>query len=133
MLEDLRGTMRRVSIVAVLGLLLASAPGCSEAQCFIPPCVAPRPAITLNVRDAVDGGPVQDPVANGFPCGSSGECIPKQRDGGTVGVGTSPIDVTAAGYGHAQVVVTVPASTHGPCSCEPEYVPQTEDVALAPQ
>lgn len=107
-------------------------PGCSGEQCLSVPCATPKPAITLNVRDAVDGGPVQNPVANGFPCGSSGECIPRQLDGGTIGAGSSSIDVTAAGYGHTEVVVTVPASTHGPCSCAPDYVPQTEDVALSP-
>ncbi|HET6982290.1 MAG TPA: hypothetical protein VFI53_09120 [Myxococcaceae bacterium] len=123
--------MRRVSIAAVLGLLLASATSCSEEQCLLVPCVGPRPAITLNVRDAVDGGLVPIAMANGFPCGRS-TCIPMQADGGTIGVGTSSVDLTAPGYAHVQVVVNVPAATPAPCSCEPEYVPQTEDVPLQP-
>ena len=127
--------MRRVSIAAVLGMLLASTAGCSD-QCLAPPssppCGGPTPALLLHVHDAVDGGPVADPVANGFSCGSSEICIPRQLDGGTIGAGTSSVDVTAPGYGHAQVVVTVPAATPTPCSCGLEYVPQTEDVPLQP-
>lgn len=124
--------MRHVWIPAALGLLLvASHAGCSD-ECIRAPCLAPKPAITLNVRDAVDGGPVSNPVANGIPCGSFGACIPIQADGGTIHAGTSSIDVTAAGYGHLQVVVTVPAATPAPCSCELDYVPQTENVVLTP-
>ena len=88
--------------------------------------------MTLNVRDAVDAGPVANPVANGLPCGSSGVCSPLKADGGIIGTGTSTIDVTAAGYGHVQLDVTVPAATPDPCSCQPEYAPQTRDVSLPP-
>ena len=81
--------------------------------------------------DAADGGPVADPVANGLPCRRwAGDlCVPSKADGGTIGTGTS-FDVTASGYSHVEVVVTVPASTPEPCSCEPDYVPQTGDVPL---
>jgi hypothetical protein len=89
--------------------------------------------VTLNVRDAVDRGPVADPVANGIPCGVAGVCFPRPADAGLIGTGTSAIDVTAAaGYGHAQLDVTVPAATPDPCSCQPDYVPQTRDVSLPP-
>jgi hypothetical protein len=135
MLLDRRGTMRRFSIATVLALL-ASTSGCSEEPCLqppsSPPCAGPTPAIFLHVHDAVDGGPVANPVANGFSCGSSELCIPRQPDGGTIGAGTTSIDVTAAGYGHAHVVVTVPAATPTPCSCGLDYVPQTENVVLTP-
>jgi hypothetical protein len=105
---------------------------CSEAStCLRLPCPY-EPAVTLQVRDAVDGGPVSNPVANGIPCGSSGSCIPRQADGGVIGAGTSSIDVTAAGYGHVQLDVNVPAAAEDPCSCQPEYVPQTRDVLLPP-
>ena len=123
--------MGRASIAAVLGLLLAGTAGCSD-ECIRQACAIPEPAVTLNVRDAVDGGPVANPVANGFPCGSSGTCVPLQPDGGTPQAGTTSFDVTAAGYDHVQVVVTVPAATPPECSCAPDYVPQTRDVALTP-
>ena len=58
--------------------------------------------------------------------------LPHETDGGIVGTGTSAIDVTAAGYGHAQLDVTVPAATPDPCSCQPDYVPRTRDVSLTP-
>jgi hypothetical protein len=117
-------------VVTLVGAALASA-GCSEAQCQALPCPH-QPAVILNVTDAVDGGPVANPVANGFPCGSSGVCIPVKVDGGITGVGTSTFDVTAAGYGHSQLDVTVPAATQDPCSCEPGYLTQTRTVALPP-
>jgi hypothetical protein len=104
--------------------------GCSEhEECFALPCPF-LPAVSLTVVDAADGGPVANPVANGLPCGTSGVCIPMRADGGTIGAGTSSIDVTAAGYGHIELGVTVPAAAPDPCSCRPEYVPQTRDVAL---
>ena len=82
--------------------------------------------------DGADAGPVPGPVANGLPCNRwAGDlCVPVRADGGTIGTGTSSIDVTAAGYPHVEVVVTVPASTPEPCSCQPDYLRQTRDVAL---
>jgi hypothetical protein len=113
-------------------LALAVAAGaCSEQQCQALPCPFEF-AVTLHVHDAVDGGPVVDPVANGFPCGSGGVCFPQTADGGTIGAGTSSIDVTAPGHDHVQLDVTVPSATPDPCSCQPDYVPQTRDVYLTP-
>jgi len=105
--------------------------GCSEKECGTLPCPF-QPAVTLNVVDAVDGGPVSNPVANGIPCGSSGVCIPREADGGGIRAGTSSIDVTADDHGHVQLDVTVPSVMKDPCSCAPDYVPQTRDVALPP-
>jgi hypothetical protein len=118
----------RVGVVLALAFALGA---CSEKQCLALPCPFEF-AVTLNVHDAVDGGPVASPVANGFPCGSAGVCLPMKADGGVIGAGTTSIDVTATGYGHVQLDVTVPAATPDPCSCQPEYVPQTRDVALPP-
>jgi hypothetical protein len=124
----------RNSVTLVLGAVLVGSvtlAGCSEQECFALPCPF-RTAVSLTVVDAVDGGPVANPVANGLPCGTSGLCIPLRADGGTIGAGTSSIDVTAAGYGHLALDVTVPAATPDPCSCQGDYVPQTRDVFLAP-
>jgi len=118
----------RLVVVLAVGVTIGA---CSEGPCVLPPCPFEF-AVTLNVRDAVDGGPVADPVANGIPCGSAGVCFPMKADGGVIGVGTSTIDVTAAGYGQVQLDVTVPAATPDPCSCQPDYVPQTRDVSLPP-
>jgi hypothetical protein len=117
-------------VVTLVGAALVGA-GCSEAQCMALPCFF-EPAVTLNVLDAVDGGPVASPVVNGFPCGSSGVCIPMKADGGITGAGTNTFDVTAPGYRHSQLDVTVPAAGQDPCSCLPPYLPQTRDVALSP-
>jgi len=122
--------MRELTIVLLLTSLLASG-ACSERQCLALPCPFQFP-VTLNVHDAVDGGLVADPLANGIPCGSAGVCFPRQADGGLIGTGTSAIDVTASGYGQTQIDVTVPAATPDPCSCQPDYVPQTRDVSLPP-
>ena len=117
-------------VVALAPALYAGA--CSELpQCVALPCPF-IPAVTLTVRDGVDGGPIADPVANGIPCGSAGVCIPTLPDAGTIGVGTSTIDVTAPGYGHVQLDVTVPSATPDPCSCGTGYVPQTRGVELTP-
>jgi hypothetical protein len=124
--------MRRISILAVLGMLTSTTPGCSSDECLALPCVGPPPAVTLHVVDAIDGGPVADLMANGLPCGSAGVCFPQKPDGGTIGAGTSSIDVTGTGYGHAVLDITIPPATPAPCSCDPSYVPQTRDVALAP-
>ncbi len=117
-------------LVAVLVLPFAIE-ACSDKRCQALPCPFEF-AVTLNVHDALDGGPVADPVANGLPCGSAGVCLPQQADGGVIGAGTSSIDVTAAGYGQVQLDVTVPAATPDPCSCQPDYVPQTRDLPLPP-
>jgi hypothetical protein len=124
--------MRRISILAVLGMLTSTTPGCSSDECLALPCVGPPPAVTLRVVDAIDGGPVADLMANGLPCGSAGVCFPQKPDGGTIGAGTSSIDVTAPGHDHVQLDVTVPSATPDPCSCQPDYVPQTRDVYLTP-
>lgn len=111
--------MRRISTFAVLGVLTSLTPGCSSDECLALPCVGPPPAVTLDVVDAVDGGPVADPIANGLPCGGPGVCFPQKADGGTIGAGTSSIDVTATGYGHAFLDVTVPAATPTPSPSDP--------------
>ena len=116
-------------LVVVLALAFTTA--CSERQCGTLPCPF-QPAVRLNVLDTADGGPVANPVANGIPCGSAGFCIPRQADAGTIGAGASTIDVTAPGYDHVQLEVTVPSATQDPCSCQPDYVPQTRDVVLTP-
>lgn len=124
--------MKPFALLVVPFAILALAVGaCSEKQCQALPCPF-QFAVTLNVLDAVDGGAVSNPVANGIPCGTSGVCIPRHADGGVIGAGTSSIDVTAAGYGHVQLDVTVPAAMIDPCSCQPDYVPQTRDVPLPP-
>jgi hypothetical protein len=133
MLEGLSrgGSVKPFSRVVVVLALGFAAVSCSERQCLALPCPF-QFAVTLDVRDAVDGGPVTDPVANGLPCGSSGVCTPMKADGGVIGAGTSTIDVTAPGYGHVQLDVTVPSAAQDPCSCQPDYVPQTRDVSLPP-
>ena len=120
--------MPRVLVGMLLGTLVA---GCGDKECLRLPCLF-LPAVALTVTDAVDGGPVANPIANGLPCGTLGACVPTRADGGMLGAGTSSIDVTAAGYAHVVLEVTVPSATPDPCSCEPEYVPQLRDVALPP-
>jgi hypothetical protein len=67
-------------------------------------------AVNLNVRDAVDGGSVNDVIVNGQTCVNINLwCVPRQPDGGSLGLGTFSFDVTAPGYAHVALDVTLPA------------------------
>lgn len=123
--------MRRFSIVVCLALMAAAVAGCSGQKCVELPCSF-QPAVTLTVVDAVDGGPVGNPIANGLTSGTSGVCLPMKADGGSIGTGTSSIGVTAASHVHMALDLTVPSASADPCSCQPDHVPQNRTVALPP-
>jgi hypothetical protein len=121
--------MRTTLVVAAVALPCLVLPGCTSecsAQCGVLP-----PAVRLTVRDAVDGGPVVDAVANGFPC--PGFCDLRLPDGGSIqDPGTFPVSVEAAGYQPQSSPVTVPARADPGFCCPVSYVPQDRDVRLVP-
>jgi len=123
-------------------MLPQSCPYCPELPLPCPSCPVEY-AVTLFVQDAVDGGLVNDVTVNGQSCpklcvaGNGQSCgqfswIPGQPDGGPLGAGTFSFDLTAPGYGHVVLDVTVPSSNPNPCNCERSFVPQDRDVALPP-
>jgi hypothetical protein len=121
----------RFVFVAVVLVLAGALAGCS-GNCEFPPCPLQLPALTLLLRDAVDGGAVTDGVINGQPCQPvlSQGCAVRTPDGGTFGAGLVVADVTAPGYQPSHLEVQVPAAAVDACSCAPAYVPQTRTVPL---
>jgi hypothetical protein len=122
--------MRLWFVGVVLGLCAALV-GCS-GDCLHLPCPAPPPGLTLQLRNAVDGGPVTDGAINGHPCQPSEGCPVLSPDGVMFGAGLAVADVTAPGYQSSHLEVFVPAATVKDCSCAPAYVPQTRNVFLTP-
>jgi len=120
--------MRFGFMVALLGLCGALV-GCS-GECLHLPCPSPPPGLTLQLRDAVDGGPVTDGAINGHPCQLVEGCPVLSPGGVMSGAGLVVADVTAPGYQPSHLEVQVPAAPVDACGCAPAYVPQTRTVPL---
>ncbi|MGZ5959127.1 MAG: hypothetical protein ACXWLI_11985 [Myxococcaceae bacterium] len=120
--------MRFGFMVVVLGLWGALV-GCS-GDCIHVPCAPPSPALTLQIQDGLDGGPVTDGAINGHPCQLSEGCPVMSPDGAMFGAGLVVADVTAPGYRPSHLEVMVSAAAVEACGCGPAYVPQTRIVPL---
>jgi len=120
--------MRLGFVPGVLGLRAALV-GCS-GECLHAPCAAPPPALTLQLRDGVDGGAITDGSINGHPCQLSEGCLVLSPNGGIGGAGLVVADVTAPLYQPSHLEVDVPAPSVDACTCAPADVPQTRTVLL---
>ncbi|HSP19059.1 MAG TPA: hypothetical protein VLQ79_06080 [Myxococcaceae bacterium] len=120
--------MRLGFVPGVLGLGAALV-GCS-GECLHLPCPLPPPALTLQLRDGVDGRAITDGAINGHPCQISEGCMVLSPSGVMFGAGLVLADVTAPGYQPSHLEVVVPSAAVEGCSCGAAYVPQTRTVAL---
>ena len=118
-------TVWLLGAVLVGSVMLA---GCSEQECLALPCPF-FPAVSLTVVDAVDGGPVANPVANGLV--RDLRCLHPDEAGRGHDSGRNDLDRRdRRGLRPPRAGRDRPCSDAEPCSCQADYVPQTRDVSL---